>query len=88
MKVQITRPTIAKKRGAMPGDILEVSQEEGIQLISAGKAVALKESAVETTEAPIANEVPDLLVEKTELPAANTQTFAPTIKNKKKKASE
>lgn len=85
MKVKITRPTIAKKRGAMPGDILDVSKEEAMQLIGANKAVALKESAVETAEAPAAPESP---VETAELPAANVETFAPVVKNKKKKASD
>ena len=53
MKIEITRPTIAKKRGAMPGDVLEVSLQEGMQLIGAGKAIAVKETVVETTDQPM-----------------------------------
>ena len=51
MKVQIIRATIAQKRQAMPGDVLEVPQAEGVILIGAGKAVAIKEAA-ETTSLP------------------------------------
>ena len=83
MKVKIIRNTIAQKRQVAPGEILEVSKGEAVQLIGANKAIALKESAVETTDAPVAE------VETTELPAANTETFTPVVKRgPKKKASE
>lgn len=82
MKIKIIRATIAQKRQVEPGEELEVSKEEGIQLIGAGKAVALKSSAVETTEAPTYEN------ETTSLPAVNTETFEPTVKRGKKKASE
>ncbi len=49
MKVKIVRPTIAQKRQVMPGEVLDVSKEEAVQLIGANKAVIAKEIAVETT---------------------------------------
>lgn len=83
MKVKIIRPTIAQKRQVFPGDVLDVSKDEAVQLIGANKAVPVKETAAETTDAPAAN------VETTELPAANTETFAPVVKRgRSKKASE
>lgn len=52
MKVRITRPTIAQKRQVLPGEELDVPQTEGIQLISAGKAIAVPEAEVETMDLP------------------------------------
>ena len=51
MKVKIIRATIAQKRQVMPGDFLDVSQQEAVLLIGAGKAQAVKEAA-ETTSLP------------------------------------
>lgn len=52
MKVQIIRSTVAQKRSVMPGDVLEVSKDEAVQLIAANKAIALKDSPVETASIP------------------------------------
>lgn len=84
MKVKITRPTIAQKRQVYPGDLLEVSKEEAVQLIGAGKAIAVKESAVETAQAPaVAQEQAAVPEEPAPVPVV---TEAP--KRKTKKASE
>lgn len=53
MKVRIIRPTIAQKRQVYAGDVLEVSKDEAVQLIGANKAVAVKESPVETATLPV-----------------------------------
>lgn len=83
MKVKIIRNTIAQKRQVAPGEILEVSKEEAVQLIGANKAIAMKESVAETTDLPMEN------VETAEHGAVNTETFAPVVKRgSKKKASE
>ena len=76
MKVQITRSTISQKKQVLPGEVLDVSKEEAVQLIGAGKAVALKESAVETTL------IPQDVVEQTV--SVNTETIE-TIKRVPKK---
>lgn len=55
MKVLITRPTIAQKQPVSAGQELDVTQLEALQLIGAGKAVAVKEAAAETTDAPKAD---------------------------------
>ena len=84
MKVKITRPTIAQKRQVYPGDLLEVSKEEAVQLIGAGKAIAVKESAVEKAPAPaVAQEQAAVPEEPAPVPVV---TEAP--KRKTKKASE
>ena len=84
MKVRIIRPTIALKRQVNEGEMIEVSPKEAAELIGAGKAVAVKEdAAVETAVRPMED------VETSELPAANTESFAPVVKRgKSKKASE
>jgi hypothetical protein len=71
MKVKIIRPTIAQKRNVTPGEILDVPQHEAVQLIGAGKAVAVKESAVETAERPMD------VVETSDAPAAQDVPEAP-----------
>ena len=86
MKVTIIRPTIALKRQVMPGDQLEVSKEEAVQLIGANKAVAVKERVVETTELPRkAAEAQSLPESESETPETET---AEAPKRGKKKASE
>lgn len=83
MKVKITRLTVAQKRQVYPGDEIEVTKEEAIQLIGAGKAVAVKEAAVETAEMPAVN------AESSEMPAVNTESLSGAVKRgKPKKASE
>lgn len=77
MKVQIIRPTISNKKQVLPGDVLDVSKDEAVQLIGAGKAVAFKESAVETTL------IPQDVVEQTV--SVNTETFKTTIRGPKKR---
>lgn len=49
MKVRIIRPTIAQKRQVMPGEELDVSKQEGVQLVSAGKAIPVAEIEMEST---------------------------------------
>jgi hypothetical protein len=81
MKVRIIRPTIAQKRQVYPGDELEVSKEEAVQLIGANKAVAVKTTAVvETADQPL-EAVETSVVETPEIPAAPKR-------GKTKKASE
>ena len=79
MKVQIIRPTISGKKQVLPGDVLEVSKDEAVQLIGAGKAVAFKESAVETTLIP--QDVVEHAV------SVNTETFETTKRGPKKRGS-
>ena len=79
MKVQITRPTISNKKQVLPGDVLDVSKDEAVQLIGAGKAVAFKESAVETTI------IPQDVVE--QAVSVNTETFETTKRGTKKRGS-
>ncbi|MBI5933262.1 MAG: hypothetical protein HY867_06105 [Chloroflexi bacterium] len=83
MKVKIIRPTIAQKRQVYPGELLEVSKEEAVQLIGANKAIAVKDSAVETAQTPIVAQEQAAVVETEPAPAAPE---AP--KRKTKKASE
>lgn len=82
MKVRIIRPTIAQKRQVYPGDELEVSKDEAVQLIGAGKAVGVKDASavVETTDQPL-EAVETEVVETAEVPAAPKR-------GKTKKASE
>lgn len=83
MKIRIIRPTIALKRQVSEGEILDVTQQEATELIGARKAVAVKEDAVETAVRSMEQ------VETSEIPAANTESFAPVVKRgKTKKASE
>ena len=84
MKVKIIRPTIAQKRQVLAGDMLEVSKEEAVQLIGAGKAVAVKDSAVETAEAPVAMQEQAAAPQPEPAPAVATET----PKRRNKKASE
>ena len=79
MKVQIIRPTISGKKQVLPGDVLDVSKDEAVQLIGAGKAVAFKESAVETTL------IPQDVVEQTV--SVNTETYKATMRGTKKRGS-
>ena len=79
MKVQITRPTISQKKQVLPGDVLDVSKDEAVQLIGAGKAVAFKESAVETTL------IPQAVVEHEV--SVNTETFEAAKRGPKKRGS-
>jgi hypothetical protein len=56
MKIKITRPTIFRKQPVEPSDEqIEVTKLEALALISAGKAVAVKEDVVETTDKPTAD---------------------------------
>lgn len=81
MKVRIVRLTIAQKRQVYPGEELEVSKEEAIQLIGANKAVVVKESAVvETADQPL-KAVETEVVKTAEVPAVPKR-------GKAKKASE
>jgi hypothetical protein len=52
MKVRIIRPTIAQKRQVLAGEVLDVSNAEGVILIGAGKAAAVKDAAPETATLP------------------------------------
>jgi len=79
MKVQIIRPTISQKKQVLPGDVLDVSKDEAVQLIGAGKAVAFKEIAIETTI------IPQDVVEQTV--SVNTETFKATMRGTKKRGS-
>lgn len=51
MQVKITRATISEKQQVMPGQVLDVSKDEAVALIAAGKAVALPD-AVQVATAP------------------------------------
>ncbi len=84
MKVKIIRSTIAQKRQVFAGDMLEVSKEEAVQLIGAGKAVAVKDSAVETAEAPVVMQEQAAAPQPEPAPAVATET----PKRRNKKASE
>lgn len=93
MKVKIIRATVAQKRTVLAGEELDVSKDEAMQLVSAGKALVLKDAAVETADKPMAEaettSVPMDEVETTDTPAVNTESFAPTVKRGgKKKVSE
>ena len=79
MKVQIIRPTISQKKQVLPGDVLDVSKDEAVQLIGAGKAVAFKESAVETTL------IPQDVVE--QAVSVNTETFEAAKRGPKKRGN-
>jgi hypothetical protein len=79
MKVQIIRPTISRKKLVLPGEVLEVSKDEAVQLIGAGKAVAFKESAVETTL--ISQDVVEQAV------SVNTETVETTKRGPKKRGT-
>ena len=82
MKVKIIRPTIAQKRQVFAGDMLEVSKEEAVQLIGAGKAVGVVDApaVVETADRPV-EAVESAVVETPEIPAVPKR-------GKTKKASE
>jgi hypothetical protein len=84
MKVKIIRPTIAQKRQVYVGDVLDVSKEEAVQLIGSNKAIAVKESAVETAQAPAVAQEQAAAPEPE--PALAVAPEAP--KRKTKKASE
>lgn len=84
MIVKIIRPTVAQKRSVMPGDVLEVSKDEGALLISANKAIAVKDSPVET-----ATVIPQVEVKAPALePVVETEQAQPAKSRGKKKASE
>jgi hypothetical protein len=74
MKIKIIRPTIFRKQQVMPSDEpIEVTKVEAVEIIGAGKAVAVKEAAAETTDQSIEE------IETTDTPAVNTESFAPVV---------
>jgi uncharacterized protein YggE len=46
MKIKIIRATIAQKQQVYPGQVLDVSKDEAVQIIGAGKAVAVPDVSV------------------------------------------
>ncbi len=91
MRVKITRPTIAQRRQVLPGEELEVSQQEAIQLIGAHKAIALKAVEVETTDKSLAEAETSAAPIVPEAPTAPEMLAEQEVKpapRGKKKASE
>jgi hypothetical protein len=55
MFIKIIRPTIFRKEQVMPSDEpIEVTPQEAVDMIGAGKAVAVKDAEVENTDQPMA----------------------------------
>lgn len=70
MKIKIIRPTVFRKKAVEPSETpIEVTAREAMDLIGAGKAVAVKDAPVENADKPLkeaesrAIEAPELVKE-------------------------